>query len=343
MVTEEDQDMSSLHTKVVYHRFDRDLKDYIHDANDFWNLFIKNHDLNKLGIFPSLAKAFYYVSTMKEDDEIFYDTRWNYLYFWTGSKVLESSESSYFSDIMNLLKTVNSLNGKGKNLYTDDILKINKDKFKNLKDIYDYLENYKTINLKIGSSINPPCTAAYKNYVTTTHEFYKQEKSACQHTLKDNYCNVVNLFVKEYDKGNITKLSCDGMKDPKEKPEMKEAREDLDRLKFPPTQVERAQELAQLGSPPEEDTRDMAIGAGELPSPSGSTNALTTVFPLLGTASLAFFFLKFTPLGSSLYNSIFSKKIIRTNIEPQELLENSYEFPDTNIEENSHHIGYHNM
>ncbi|SBT73649.1 PIR protein [Plasmodium ovale] len=340
-----DQDMSSLHTKVVYHRFDRDLKDYIHDTNDFWKVFIKKHDLNKLDIFPRLAKAFYYVSTMKEHDEIFYDTRWNYLYFWTGSKVLESSESSYFSKIMELLKTVNSVNGKGKNLYTDDILNINNDKFKNLKDIYDYLENYETINLKIGSSISPTCTAAYKNYVTTTHEFYKQEKSACEHKLKDNYCNLVNLFVQKYDKGNIIKLSCDGMKDPKEKPEIEQETEDLARLRTSPhTEKERAQQIAHLGPTPEEGTPDMAIGAVELPSSAGSTSTLATAFPLLGTASLAFFFLKFTPLGSRLYNSIFSKQIIRTNIEEaQELLENSYEFPNTNIEENSHHIGYHNM
>ncbi|SBS84751.1 PIR Superfamily Protein [Plasmodium ovale curtisi] len=343
MTDKEDPDISSLQSEVIYHQLDRGLKDYMHDKGAFWEYVIKVHILKDLTIFRKLAKGFYYVSTMKEDDEIFYDTRWNYLYFWTGSKVLESSENSYFSEVMNLLKTVKSVNDNSIS-YNDDLFKISEEQFKNLKRIYDYLENYQTINLRIGLSINASCTAAYRNYVTATHDFYIEEKTRCQRMLTDNYCKLVNSFVHEYDKNQIKKLLCDGKKDPNAHSGMEDVEEDLGSSRpHLPVQEERTEAL-HLDPHQKGGTRALELPTGDISSSSGSTSALTTVFPLLGTASLAFFFLKFTPLGSRLYNRIFSKQIIRTNVEePQKLLENSYEFLNTNTEENSHHIGYHSM
>ncbi|SBT74396.1 PIR protein [Plasmodium ovale] len=343
MVDKKDPDISSLQSEVIYHQLDRGLKDYIHDTKDFWKLYIKNIYLNNLGIFPSLAKGFYYVSTMEANDIMFYDKRWNYLYFWTGYKVLKSSESSYFSKVMDLLKIVKSVNDNSIP-YNDDMFKISEEQFNNLKRIYDYLENYETINLRIGSSINASCTAAYRNYVTTTHDFYIEEKRKCQNILTDSYCKLVNGFVHEYDKNKVTKLSCDGKKDPNVQFEMEDGEEDLGSAgPHLPVQEERAH-ASHLGPHQKRGAVALEHPTGDISPSSGSTSAMTTVFPLLGTASLAFFFLKFTPLGSRLYNRIFSKQIIRTNVEEaQELLENSYEFPNTTIEENSHHIGYHNM
>ncbi|SBT02803.1 PIR Superfamily Protein [Plasmodium ovale curtisi] len=343
MGTEEDPDVSSLQSEVIYYQMDKGLKDYIDEKDIFWESVIKKHILNRLSIFRSLAKGFYYVCTMNKDEGTLYTERWNYLYFWTRHKVLKSSENSSLSDIMDLLKTVKSVKDNGQ-LYNNDMFNVSTEQFNNLKKIYDYLQNYDTIYLKVGPSGNAPCTEKYKKYLTTSYEFYMSEKGKCSYNNTDNYCKVLNSFVSEYGKKDIIKLTCNGTKDPNEKHEMED---DTEVLGSPGPQLsvhEKPAEASQTSSGPEVDTRHMQISDGIVSPSLGSINALSTVFPLLGTASLAFFFFKFTPIGSRLYNSISSKQIIRTNIEePQELLENSYEFPNINIEENSHHISYHTM
>ncbi|SBS93151.1 PIR Superfamily Protein [Plasmodium ovale curtisi] len=342
MGNEDDPDINDLHSEIIYHKFDRGLKDYMHDKGDFWEYVIKIHILKDLTIFRKLAKGFYYVSTMKENEETFYDDRWNYLYFWTGSKVLESSESSSYSDIMDLLNTVKSVHDNSQ-FYNVDMFKVTIDEFKNLKKIYDYLQNYEPIQWKVGLSGIASCTARYKEYITTTHDLYTNEKQRCQNDT-GNYCKAVKRFALTYDKNNIRKLSCDGKKDPSKQPEMEDTEEEL--MDSRPQDSSHSGDAQPLYSPSAdgEQTRDMSSPAEDISFSSGSPNVISTVFPLLGTASLALFFLKFTPLGSRLYNSIFSKQIIRTNEEEaQETFENSYEFSNSNFEENSHHIAYHSM
>ncbi|SBT72141.1 Plasmodium vivax Vir protein, putative [Plasmodium ovale] len=352
MATEEDPDISSLQSEIIYHKLNTASKDYTKDNTPFWKTVITNHPMQEFGIFATLVKGMYLVSTMNEEEYTFYDEPWNYLYFWSGLKViqnpdasedLEGSETSLFSRLMNLLKMVRSVNDKEKVNYDEDILKISTKEFMDLKNIYDYLKNYKTIYLKVGYSGEAPCTPLFKNHLSTTHTLYTKEKQRCKENTS-NYCKAVNRFVLAYDKNNITKLSCDGKKDPKKKPEMEDLREDLEdsRLKLLPPKG--GAETLQTASGPDGDSGDMEIANGIVSPSSGSTNAISTVFPLLGTASFAFFFLKFTPLGSRLYNNIFGKQIITNNgEEEQEILDNSYEFAHTNMEENAHHIAYHSM
>ncbi|SBS91102.1 PIR protein [Plasmodium ovale] len=351
MGIEEDPDMGELQSEIIYHKLKNNPKDYTKDNNDFWKTTIAKHPMKVLDIYPTLVKGIYFVSTMNEGEYAFYDERWNYLYFWTGIKLIENSEdpedledsdSSYFSQLMNLLKMVRSFTDKKKVPYDENMLMINTGEFKNLKQIYDYLQNYQPIQWKVGFSGISSCTARYKEYITTTHDLYANEKQRCQ---KDtgNYCKAVKRFALTYDKNNIRKLSCDGKKDPSKQHEMKDTEVELMGSRSPDSLHSGASQPLYSPSTDGEQSRSMASPAGDISFSSGSTNVISTVFPLLGTASLAFFFLKFTPLGSSLYNRIFSKEIIRTNVEPQELLENNYEFSNTNIEENSHHIGYHNM
>ncbi|SBT84203.1 PIR protein [Plasmodium ovale] len=340
MGNDEDPDISVLESAVMYHKLDKGSDGYITDNGAFWEGVIKRYFLRNLPIYPTLAKAFYYVCTMKSNEGTIYDERWNYLYFWTRLKVLENSSLSH---IMSLLKTVKSVNDSSKP-YNNDMFDVSTQEFMNLKKIYDYLQNYDTIHLKVGSSDNAPCTAEYKKYITTSYDLYIKEKAKCASKYIDNYCKVVNRFVNEYGKKDIIKLSCNGTKDPKQTQMEDEQEEGLkDRGHSSPLQSEDAR-ASHLLSGPQADTVHLEMDADVVVPSSGSTNVISTVFPLLGTASLAFFILKFTPLGSSLYNRIFYKQINRTNIEePQELLENNYEFSNTNIAENLHHIGYHNM
>ncbi|SBS92564.1 PIR Superfamily Protein [Plasmodium ovale curtisi] len=352
MATEEDPDISSLQSEIIYHKLNRASKDYTKDSTEFWKTVITNHPMQKFDIFPTLVKGMYLVSTMNEEEYTFYDEPWNYLYFWSGLKVienpdssedLEGSETSLFSRLMNLLKMVRSVNDKGNVNYDEDMLNITTKEFKDLKNIYDYLKNYETIHLKVGSSGKASCTPLFKDHLNTTHTLYTKEKQRCTHHTS-NYCKVVNRFVLAYDKNNIRKLSCDGKKDPKKKPEMEDSQEDLEdsRLKLPSSKGDA--ETLQTASGLEGDSGDMEIANGIVSPSSGSTNAISTVFPLLGTTSLAFFLLKFTPLGPRLYNSIFGKAINRSNgEEEQEILQNSYQFAHGNMEENVHNVGYHSM
>ncbi|SBS90343.1 PIR Superfamily Protein [Plasmodium ovale curtisi] len=348
MATEEDPDLKDLHTNVVYYKLDTASKDYTQDSSDFWKTAIAQHYMKTLRIFPTLAKGLYYVSKMDTYDA-YYDERWNYLYFWAGLKMIENPESFQsfsFSNLMNLLELVRNFIEKESGSYTDDMLKMNKDNFKDLKDVYDYLENYKSINLKINSSGNSPCTARYKDYVTTAHGLYKREKAKCQGKYTDIYCRILNSFLTKHGNPFLTQPTCNGTKPAKPLPEAQDPQDTVDARGLGPQHQAHGHGDQVLYLPPghAEQIEGISLPPGDISPSSGSTGALSTVFPLLGTASLAFFFLKFTPIGSRLYNSIFSKQIIRTNVEePQELLENSYEFSNTNIGENSHHIGYHSM
>ncbi|SBT84506.1 PIR protein [Plasmodium ovale] len=335
MAAEKDPDLKELHANVIYYKLDTATNDYINDNHAFWNTFVKYHKLKELRIFDALAKGLYYVCTMSKSDT-FYDERWNYLYFWSGLKILEnskSSESSEFSDLMILLKTARSLFDKEKGSYKDDMFTINKDKFRNLKDIYDYLENYQSIDLKIGYSDNAPCTEAYKDYITKTHSLYTNEKQGCQHNDRDKYCRILNSFLTKHVKTFITQPTCNSTIRANPFSEALYPQDTVDSEGSGPQH----QALHTAGGHPGQD--------GGISTSSGSSNTLSTVFPLLGTASLALFFLKFTPLGSRLYSSIFRKQIIRSNEqeEPQEILGNTYEISHTNIDDTAHHISYHSM
>ncbi|SBT55344.1 PIR Superfamily Protein [Plasmodium ovale wallikeri] len=342
VILSEDPDISILQSEHIYYKLNRASEDYTKDADAFWHTLIAKHPMKHLTIFPIIAKGSYYVSKMKESHAS-YDERWNYLYFWAGLKVLESLENSYFSQILELLDTVKSYNDKEKSSYSKDMLNIHKDKFENLKKIYEYLENYEGIDLKIRSP-NTPCTAAYKEYVTSSHTLYLREKELCNNRDHDEYCRLLNSFIKKNIKTFKTQLTCTGTKPVKESSEEEEDSGHISTSAVQHRLEGHSGGLSHLSRGLQGDTVDLEIYPGVVSPSSGSTNAISTVFPLLGTASLAFFFLKYTPLGSRLYNNIFSKQIIRSNVEEtQELLENSYEFPNMNIEENSHHVGYHNM
>ncbi|SBS93646.1 PIR Superfamily Protein [Plasmodium ovale curtisi] len=341
METQEDPDLNELPSNVTYYKFNTVSIDYTKDDNEFWKTFITKHPMNKLSIFPALAKGFYYVSKMKQRDTS-YDERWNYLYFWAGLKVLETSESS-FEDLMRLLDFVKKMNSDGAT-YDKDMLKLNVHKFKDLKKIYEYLENYVSINLKIGYP-NAPCTKGYRDYVTNTHALYIREKGICQHNYKDEYCRLLNSFIDKHAKTFKAQLTCTGTKPIKPPSEAVGQRHVGDHgsalLQYGAR--EPGEEASLLLSGRGQDSDDKEIFAGEESSPSGSTSTLSTVFPLLGTSSLLFFFVKFTPLGSRLYNNIFRKQIIENNGEEQEILQNSHEYSHGNIEDNTHHIAYHSM
>ncbi|SBS89212.1 PIR Superfamily Protein [Plasmodium ovale curtisi] len=325
MGTEDDPDISGLPSNLIYYKLDNASNDYINHENHFWKTAIKNHHMKNLTIFDSLAKGSLYISSLDNED-IFYDQRWNYLYFWAGSKVLESSESSSFYDTMHLINTVKSYIDKT-NKYNDEMLKINTDKFKELKEIYDYFQNYESIKAKI-SPINPDCTLPFKEYVEKSYNTYNDMNGKCAGNHEDDHCKIFHSFVSKYKMKDITKLTCNGTKVPQLQDQMDytEYAHDLER------------NLPSRGQSPQMPPASRGLH----PSP-GSTNAISTVLPLLGTVSILFVWFKFSPLGSWLYNSIFKKKFIGKyeQEEEPEILEYPYSFAHRNVADSAHNIAYH--
>ncbi|SBT02098.1 PIR Superfamily Protein [Plasmodium ovale curtisi] len=331
-----DPDLRDLPSNIIYYNLDKALKENFYDDTNYWNSYIKNTNVKLSSISDSLVNTFYYVVNMNSLNT-FYDERWNYAFFWLGNKLLENSESSIFKKVMSVLQTLRSGLRGTEDKYNDDMFDVDKKHFQDLKKIYDYLQNYASILTRIGYP-DTTCTPAYKDYVTTTFNFYKEEKEKCAQKSTDNYCKVVNRFIDEYE-NKIKELTCTGKTSP-EKPAAEDLQDLRSELSSAGYDGQGVHSLLGQG-----EARGMSHSDGDVSPSLGSTNALSTVFPLLGTASFAFFFLKFTPLGSRLRSSIFRKHIIQSNEEEgaQEILENSYEFAPTNMEDTAHHIAYHSM
>ncbi|SBT55808.1 PIR Superfamily Protein [Plasmodium ovale wallikeri] len=322
-----DPDINELHSNVNYQKLDKASKQKILvDDNGYWNVFIKSTDIQLTTISDTLLNTFYYVVNMKADDAS-YNERWNYLYFWMGLKLLENSHQLIFKKVMKVLETLRSGRRGTTDEYNDDMFNINTEQFKNLKKIYDYLQSYESIRAKIKNP-DTPCTAAYRDYVTDAYDFYIEQKTQCKKRAIDNYCNIVNRFVKQYVKEDLTKFTCSGTKVPEVKNLMDQEGD---------TQYLGRQHPSRGLSP------DMSPASGGLSPSSGYTNAMSIVLPLLGTASILFAWFRFRPLGSSLYNRIFKKEITHNyeQEEEQEILENSYPFPLTDAGDKAHHIAYH--
>ncbi|SBS94272.1 PIR protein [Plasmodium ovale] len=332
----EDSEITALPSKVTYYKLDEASKVDLPQKNPYWNDYIKNSNIKYSRNSTAILNVFYYIKNL-DTNEIFYRERWNYLYFWLGSKLLDSLENSVFKQVMNALHTVRSTNVENSDMYNDDMFKIGTEEFMNLKKIYDYLQNYTKIKARIDYP-GAPCSALYKDYVTKTYSFYKKEKERCAQNDTDNYCKVFNRFLREY-VNEIKELTCTG-NTPSEKHEAQYLADSGRERSSAGYGGQGAHSL--LGQ--EGEARGMSHSDGDVSYSLVSTNALSTVFPLLGTASVAFFFLKFTPLGPRLHNSIFRKNIIQSNDEEaQEILENAHEFSQTNVDDTAHHIAYHSM
>lgn len=285
-LTSQDYYLNILPSSIFYDKLDRAKEDeYIREQNPYWKTFIREQRIKTLSIFDTLAKGFYYVSHMREGD-MFYDDRWNYLYFWTGLKVLDNKYDSSFSEVMAVLKSVRDRNDQNDEYY--ELINTSKEHLKDLKQVYDYLQNYGTIELRI-SPHNSECSLMYKEYVQNSYATYNVMKGKCKGKDTEHHCKVFNRLETKYKKKDIKDLTCSGIQVPQkvlEVQDFNDSEEDEHSLQGHGTPV------SHLAPVPGEFTRDMTIGDRNVSPSSGSTSSLTTVFPLLGTASLAFFFLK---------------------------------------------------
>ncbi|SBT57868.1 PIR Superfamily Protein [Plasmodium ovale wallikeri] len=327
-MSDTDAGVSSLPSNIFYSRLDRIKADYIPDNHEFWNNFIKNTYIKNTSISDILINAFQYVSYLKESDT-FYKERWNYLYFWVGYKVIQKLGYSSFANVIDVLKVVKERIHQVK--YEYDIFNITSDNFNDLKKIYDFFQNYDSIDLSIGAP-NSDCTAKYKEYVDSCFELYKNVKRTCE-LKEDGYCKIFKHFLKIYKKEELKQLTCSGTKPPQPVVEREYT-------------VHLHDTEADLGEGVQGMEAHMQIYKGGIYDSSHSDNMMSTFFPILGIFSVLFLLYNFTPFRLWLHNIISNKKIIQHNHyedENEESFEIEYEKPLRNNQYNRHDVSYHSI
>ncbi|SBS99619.1 PIR protein [Plasmodium ovale] len=315
-----DYSLSILSSNIFYNRLDTASHDYSDKENAFWNTYIKTSYIKETGISDNLLKAFYYVSYLNARDT-FFNERWNYLYFWVGFKVLEKLGNPAFIKVIPIIKNVKEhIHGSE---YEYDILKITSDKFKDLKTIYDYFENYDSINLYIGGN-NRDCTEKYKQYVDSSYAIYENIKNTCLYNEGEEYCKLFYYIVRTHNNRVLEKLTCNGNK--------------------PPLSVEEHKKIMALDTVEDVGLEDQVHK--EVTSPSTSDNMMSTFFPILGIFSFLFLLYNFTPFRSWLHNILSKKEIIKHNLyedESEELFESQNKSSNRDRPYNRNDINYHSI
>ncbi|SBS89863.1 PIR Superfamily Protein [Plasmodium ovale curtisi] len=321
MSDKEDYDLSSLPSYIFYDRLDRALYDYSYENEAFWK-HIKDTCIKETSIFDALLKGFYYVSYYKITTNSFYNDRWDYLYFWAGSKVIKNEKGCSFEDIMHVLKSV-KIRNDNQTEYSYDIFKINSKDFQDLKTVYDYFNNYESIKLKILSN-NNDCTKEYKQYLLSSFPVYERVKSDCQNKAGEAHCKLFNYIEEKHSKKILTELTCKG--------------------EMPSLSVEQHKQKYLQYSDVEGDL-EKEIQIGETAPSSSSDNMMSTYFPFLGIFSFLFLLYNFSPFRSWLDNIVSKKEIIRHPLyeEGDEFFEREYESPDKNREYNRHDVSYNSI
>ncbi|SBS92169.1 PIR Superfamily Protein [Plasmodium ovale curtisi] len=327
-----DYDISNLNSNVCYRKLDRAPDVFIDRNEQFWNDYVKNACIKDTKMFNSLLKAFYYVAYLEKYDEIFYDDRWNYLYFWVGNKAIENTkEKCTFEEVMSILNSVKlHIHKSG---YDYDITEIKTDYFKYLKVVYDYFQNYNNIKLKIGLYTSD-CTQSYKQHVEGSFDIYEKLKTECQRNEEKAHCKMLKYIIEKHGNKLLTKLTCLGNKPPfSVEDHRKQVLEEVD------TEIYLEHSTQTSGA-------HKQVPTGEKSSSLSSDDMMSTFFPILGIFSILFLLYNFTPFRIWLHNILSKKEIIRHNDyedESNEFFENEYESSDRNNQYKRYDINYHSI
>ncbi|SBT84799.1 PIR protein [Plasmodium ovale] len=320
-MSEIDYDLSILNSNVCYRKLDNVQDVFIDEDEDFWNGYIKKACINKTSIFGALLNAFHYVAYFKREDDIIFNERWNYLYFWVGSKALKNIlDNCSFGTFISILKSVKTRMHEVP--YEYDIEKISSQDFEDLKIVFDYIINYETIKLKIGGHTSD-CTPLYKQYVDSSYEVYKRLESRCQNNVKEEYCKFFNYIVKKQKDSILKPLTCNGT--------------------MKPLSVEQYKESLSLDTVLDSELKEQTQGGETF---SGSDNMMPTFFPILGIFSILFILYNFAPFKSWLHHILTEKQLIQHGIYEDKghlYFENEYDPSDTNREYSRHNITYHSL
>ncbi|SBT83494.1 PIR protein [Plasmodium ovale] len=335
--------LSSLDSYIFYGRLDRFEVSPSIEHKERWDFIT-----NKLRSFASIKdihdeilRAFYYAAYMKGDN-MFYNERWHYLFYWMGYKVLNTlkSNTSEFPEIMYLFKNVRDMLDNTKT-HNDIIVEISSDEFPTLKKIYDYIQNYGTINNKL-STHGYKCTQEFNEYIETGYAAYDTFRKRC--ISNGESCKFFNLIFDTEEKKQLKVLKCREIKDASFFRVLDEEDED-----------EESRSTTKLGEPLDASQRHMSTmesshlglsthDSSAAPYNSTSSISMEILLPLFGSLFIFFVLYKFTPLGSWIH-ARFTKKKIGFNEqevidESDFLLDHKYENMNINTLTATHKVGY---
>ncbi|SBT36706.1 PIR Superfamily Protein [Plasmodium ovale wallikeri] len=191
--------------------------------------------------------------------------------------------------------------------------------FNRSKKLYYYAMDISTIQAK-SQDLNFQCTEDYSRYIKAYVEEYKSVRSECEQTKDKEYCKLLEKIHKIRNKDDLYNLE-------------------------PCTPVANAELETGNGMEDqrEHEEDEAEVQASYSQSSSGSDIGVSVVFPLLGVLLISSVFYKFTPLGSWIRSRFLKKVSTRYNVDDEEtenILDNPYEFSNTNSNNDEHNIGY---
>ncbi|SBT01593.1 PIR Superfamily Protein [Plasmodium ovale curtisi] len=334
-----DKDLAILPSFWFYSILDKGAE-YPHAHDEFFDdldlSMSKNESISKIS--KNLLYAFHYVSKMKQRDNEFTE-RWNYLYYWFGFQLYNHLDDPLkFPIIMNILDIVKKEVDSNKG-YDKEFFEITKEEFINLKEIYDYSQNYDAIILKTAPA-NFVCSREYNNYINKSYELYRTLTVECTSDIKA-YCRIFRNINNNYLNGRSSKLKCHRIKDSVSSSEVRNSNLQGSEEMSHSSLSEQRQSL--YNSEGESIIQDSSHLKEEETSPTDSPHVATIILPVLGFLIIFFILYKFTPLGTFIHSHFIRKKINRWDEEANTINESStekYEHERDNSIINSRHIGY---
>ncbi|KMZ83214.1 hypothetical protein PVBG_05184 [Plasmodium vivax Brazil I] len=146
---------------------------------------------------------------MKSDDPE-YAKRWDFLYYWIGEKIFEKLKNeSNFQKIMHILDDVKLQFDNNK--YTYDFSKISKNEFTQLKFIYDYFQDYETIQRTI-SRDNVACSTNSSKHIIKCFQEYNTIKLRCA-SSEERFCQIFKDIIAENGNKELKGITCSVVKD----------------------------------------------------------------------------------------------------------------------------------
>ncbi|ANQ07361.1 KIR-like CYIR protein [Plasmodium coatneyi] len=148
------------------------------------------------------------MSKMPEGNNLNYNERCNFLYYWIGDFLFGElgDDAEIVMDLLNsICKYIKSTYPKEKDKVICET--IDKDKFKRRKLIFDYWHDYTTLKGLISKS-GDNCTSKYGIYLGTVEQAYSGIQKFCQSNQTDPYCSEFNKQCNQYCTNGKLNLKC---------------------------------------------------------------------------------------------------------------------------------------
>ncbi|SBT56110.1 PIR Superfamily Protein [Plasmodium ovale wallikeri] len=208
-----------------------------------------------------------------------------------------------------------------------DIYNIKRDDFEKLKVVYDFYQDYQTIQHRITAQ-EKKCSSNLFKYIENSKEQYNHFDTTCSKSKEGDNLHICKEFeyIKNVDRSiDISKVSCTESKELQKRIEQHDG-----------SSREGGMESSHM-------YQDSQVQHGASTHSISSQIAMAIIFPFFGIILILFILHKFTPFGSLLRGYLLKNKLIRFKMDGEgidDLLDNTYDFEGTKLEKGQH-IRYH--